>query len=39
MLSYPEAGMTVTHCNIQNGYAGAGNINVNPLFDSTNYYI
>ena len=33
------SGMTVTYCNIQNGYAGAGNINVNPLFDTTNYYL
>ncbi|MBK9403031.1 MAG: T9SS type A sorting domain-containing protein [Ignavibacteria bacterium] len=32
-------GFTVRYCNVQNGYAGAGNINLDPQFDSTNYYI
>ncbi len=31
--------LTVRYCNVQNGYAGAGNISVDPQFDSTNYYI
>lgn len=33
------SGMIVTYCNIQNGYNGAGNINISPLFDTTNYYL
>ncbi len=31
--------VVVRYCNVQGGYAGAGNINVNPQFDTTNYYI
>lgn len=31
--------MLVTYCNVQGGIAGAGNINSEPLFDSTNYYL
>ncbi|MEO6696168.1 MAG: T9SS type A sorting domain-containing protein [Ignavibacteria bacterium] len=31
--------LTVRYCNIQNGFSGAGNININPLFDTTNYYL
>jgi len=31
--------LTVRYCNVQGGYTGAGNINVDPLFDSTNYYL
>jgi len=31
--------VTVRYCNVEGGYAGAGNINVNPQFDTTNYYI
>jgi hypothetical protein len=31
--------MLVTYCNVQGGYTGAGNINAEPLFDSTNYYL
>ncbi|MBS1517762.1 MAG: T9SS type A sorting domain-containing protein [Bacteroidetes bacterium] len=30
---------TVRYCNVQNGYNGAGNINANPDFDTTNYYL
>ena len=33
------SGFSVTYCNVQNGYNGAGNINSDPLFDSVNYYI
>ncbi|MCY7363020.1 MAG: hypothetical protein LH629_13295 [Ignavibacteria bacterium] len=29
----------MTYCNIQGGFSGAGNINVDPSFDSNNYYI
>lgn len=31
--------MLVTYCNVQGGIAGAGNINSEPLFDTTNYYL
>ncbi|MBL8006176.1 MAG: T9SS type A sorting domain-containing protein [Ignavibacteria bacterium] len=31
--------LSVTYSDVQNGYAGAGNINLNPSFDSTNYYL
>ncbi len=31
--------MIVTYCNVQGGYAGAGNMNSEPLFDTTNYYL
>ena len=31
--------LVVRYCDVQGGYNGAGNINSNPLFDSTNYYI
>ena len=30
---------TVRYCNVQGGYNGAGNINEQPDFDSTNYYL
>jgi len=30
---------TVRYCNVQGGYNGAGNINVPPDFDTTNYYL
>lgn len=29
----------VRYCDVQGGYAGGGNINVYPQFDTTNYYI
>lgn len=31
--------LTVRYCDVQGGYTGAGNINVDPFFDSTNYYL
>lgn len=31
--------LTVRYCNVQGGYPGAGNIDSDPQFDSTNYYI
>lgn len=31
--------LTVRYCNVMGGYAGAGNINSDPVFDSTNYYL
>ncbi|MBK6875409.1 MAG: hypothetical protein IPG99_02790 [Ignavibacteria bacterium] len=31
--------MIITYCNVQGGFAGAGNMNSEPLFDSTNYYL
>jgi len=31
--------LTVRYCNVMNGFSGAGNINSDPLFDSTNYYL
>lgn len=30
---------TVRYCNVQGGYNGAGNINEQPDFDTTNYYL
>ncbi|MBK8981598.1 MAG: T9SS type A sorting domain-containing protein [Ignavibacteria bacterium] len=30
---------TVRYCNVQGGYNGAGNINENPEFDTTNYFL
>lgn len=31
--------LVVRYCDVQGGYTGAGNININPEFDSTNYYL
>lgn len=31
--------LTVRYCNVQGGFNGAGNINVDPQFDSANYYL
>lgn len=33
------SGLTVRYCNVQGGFSGAGNINSDPMFDSTNYYL
>lgn len=33
------ASITVRYCDVQGGHPGGGNINVNPQFDTTNYYI
>lgn len=33
------SGLTVRYCNVQGGFSGAGNINTDPMFDSTNYYL
>jgi len=30
---------TVRYCNVQGGYNGAGNINLDPEFDTTNYFL
>ena len=32
-------GIAVTYCDIEGGFPGAGNINIQPDFDSTNYYL
>lgn len=32
-------GAWVTYCNIQGGFSGSGNINVNPQFADSNYYL
>jgi hypothetical protein len=29
----------ITYCNVQGGWTGTGNINSEPMFDSTNYYL
>lgn len=31
--------LTVRYCDVEGGFNGAGNINLNPDFDSTNYYL
>ncbi|HMR40187.1 MAG TPA: T9SS type A sorting domain-containing protein [Ignavibacteria bacterium] len=31
--------LTVRYCDVQGGWNGAGNMNVDPEFDSTNYYL
>ena len=33
------SGYTINYCNIQGGYAGTGNIDVNPLFKSDGYHL
>lgn len=33
------SGLQVRYCDVQGGFSGAGNINVDPDFDSTNYYL
>ncbi|MDQ3019089.1 MAG: T9SS type A sorting domain-containing protein [Bacteroidota bacterium] len=33
------ASIIVRYCDVQGGYAGGGNINIYPQFDTTNYYI
>lgn len=38
-LQLSGGSLTVRYCDVQGGFAGAGNINVNPEFDSTNYYL
>lgn len=32
-------GLSVRYCNVQGGVLGAGNVNLDPGFDSTNYYL
>ncbi len=31
--------ISVNYCDVQGGFSGAGNMNIDPLFDSTNYYL
>jgi type IX secretion system substrate protein len=33
------SGASVTYCDVQGGYTGTGNINVNPMFSDTNYVL
>lgn len=33
------SGLQVRYCDVQGGFSGAGNINADPDFDSTNYYL
>lgn len=41
MQIMPASGgsVTVTYCDVQNGYTGAGNINVNPQFTDSNFVL
>ena len=39
VLQISGNGLTVRYCDVQGGVAGAGNINEDPFFDSTNYYL
>lgn len=38
-LQVSGGSLTVRYCDVQGGFAGGGNININPEFDSTNYYL
>ncbi len=38
-LQLSGGSLTVRYCDVQGGFAGGGNININPEFDSTNYYL
>jgi hypothetical protein len=39
VLQISGNGLTVRYCDVQGGAAGAGNINEDPSFDTTNYYL
>ena len=38
-LQVSGGSLTVRYCDVQGGFAGGGNINISPEFDSTNYYL
>ncbi|HMS63733.1 MAG TPA: T9SS type A sorting domain-containing protein [Ignavibacteria bacterium] len=39
LIQLSASGITVVYCDVQGGTSGTGNINLDPMFDSTNYYI